>query len=113
MPAYAAKTCFLEERFESAVHHVLSVEGGALACGENEARVLVIRRPVLSSSWFLRCFLRASMAFWGKSMVRLEAFLGSLNTSPTAPYVCETQIYVPRECKLDELRGPNSHPEAR
>jgi len=38
--------------------------------------------------------------------VRLLAFLGSLDTSPTASYICETQIYVPQECKLDELRGP-------
>ena len=41
--------------------------------------------------------------------MRLLAFLGSLDTSPSASYICETQIYVPQECKLDELRGPPTH----
>jgi hypothetical protein len=41
--------------------------------------------------------------------VRLLAFLGSLDTRPTASYICVTQIYVPQECKLDELRGPPTH----
>jgi hypothetical protein len=40
--------------------------------------------PALSCSsiWRFRWLQRASTAFWGKSMVRLEAFLGSLKTSP-------------------------------
>ena len=37
----------LEQRLEVAVNYVLGVLRGARACGENEPRVLVIRRPEL------------------------------------------------------------------
>jgi hypothetical protein len=39
VPANRGETCALEERLEVAVHYVLSLQGGAYLCGENEAKV--------------------------------------------------------------------------
>ena len=48
MPSYVGQPCPLEERFEVAVDYVLGVERGALARGENEPRVLVVKPPLAS-----------------------------------------------------------------
>jgi hypothetical protein len=37
--------------------------------------------PLASSSWCLRCILRASRVLWGESMVRRLAFFGSYSLS--------------------------------
>ena len=39
VPATRGETLSLEERLEVAVDYVLSVQGGAYLCGENEAKV--------------------------------------------------------------------------
>jgi hypothetical protein len=40
--------------------------------------------------------LRASKAPWGKSMVRLEAFFGSLNESAAFPYALQLAVHLKR-----------------
>ena len=47
VPADKREILLLEQRLEVAVNYVLRVQRGALARGENEPRVLVIRRPEL------------------------------------------------------------------
>ena len=47
VPADRGEARMQEERLEVAVDYVLSVLRGALACGENEPRVLVRRQPEL------------------------------------------------------------------
>ena len=44
VPADRGEACTPEERLEVAVDYVLGVQGSTLARGENEVRVLVIRR---------------------------------------------------------------------
>ena len=99
------------------VDYVLSIERRTLARSNHKPVVLPVGAcPKL----FLHLPLAmASEGFCGPLEQIYGAPAGVLGlaghqpNSPTASYICETQIYVPQECKLDELRAPNSHPEAQ
>jgi hypothetical protein len=45
VPANRGQTSTLEQRLEVAVDHVLGVQRGTLARGENEVRIFVMCRP--------------------------------------------------------------------
>ena len=84
VPADRGEARVLEERLEVAVDDVLGVERRTLARREHKPVIVPLSTDpkLVSSSWRLRCPLRASTALWGKSTVRLLAFFGSEKIRP-------------------------------